>query len=195
MACGNVSSPLMGHHMNRFCLVLCTAFVIIVGAGTMSGLGQTYPGTPHPPMGVPMLSGFASLPPMGFGSPVPGPWFSPLLPDSGAGGPEPQPPSEGCAEMIARKAAMRADLKARLSLDLQQLAVWHEVESVAADVEKEERGFCVSLASTADRQPLVERLDVAEKLLSLRLAQLRKVNEPLRKLTAMLTPEQRGVLE
>jgi hypothetical protein len=157
--------------MNRFYLVLCTAFVIIVGAGTMSGLGQTYPGAPAPPppaapgppMHVPMLGGFASLPPMGLGSPVAGPCFSPVLPFSGAGRLEPPPPSEGCPEMIARKAVMSACLNAWLRLDLQQLAVWHELEGVVADAEEEECGFCASLASTADRQPLLERVDGANQ--------------------------------
>jgi hypothetical protein len=103
--------------------------------------------------------------------------------------------AEGCLEMVARRAALRTYLKARLNLNSQQLATWQDFENAATESEADERQACSSLAAKPGDQTIVQRMDTMEEMLARRLAQVRKVGAPLRKVVATLSPDQLRFLE
>ena len=117
----------------------------------------------------------------------------PLLP--GQGGAERLSAAEGCLDMTARQAALRAYLKARLNLTAEQLAAWQDFETAAAAGEVEDRQACARLAGKPGDQAILQRMDTVEEMLSRRLAQVRRVAVPLRKAIATLSPDQLRLLE
>lgn len=103
--------------------------------------------------------------------------------------------AESCLDMVARRAALRAYLKARLNLNSQQLATWQDFENAATESEADERQACSNLAAKPGDQTIVQRMDAMEEMLARRLAQVRKVGAPLRKVVATLSPDQLQFLE
>ena len=182
--------------MSRFYWMLGIAFGLVTAAGTVSA--QPTPPDAQPPgfppgpgmMAFPPLALASSWPPMGWAAAGATPKW-PLPPP-----PPERPGSAGaCLDGMAHRAAGRAYLKARLDLTPPQLLIWQELETVAAEDEALERQACANLGSRPTDQSIVQRLDTAEARAARRLAHLRKVNEPLKKLAATLSPEQRRLID
>jgi hypothetical protein len=105
------------------------------------------------------------------------------------------PNAESCLDRMARHAALRAYLKARLDLSPQQLPAWQDFESAATESDAEERQACAQLAVKSENQTIVQGMDSVEEMLAHRLVQIRKVGGPLRKVFATLSPDQLRLLE
>lgn len=193
--------------MSRFYWILTSAVAVIAIAWTVSaqpipGLSRALPPTPfHPPMPPPGI--YSLLPP-----PPQAPYF-PMGPGS-AGAPgalspfPPGPPLEFdawqgfdafCLDISARSAANRAYLKALLDLTERQLPAWKEFERAAADGDVEERQSCSTASARTEALAVAQRLDAAEERASRGLAHLRRTGAELRKLIAILSPEQLHRLE
>lgn len=186
--------------MSRFFRTLGTAIAIMAAAGTISSLGQPVPKASAPEAAPPV----APFWPMG-------PIFAPHLPPppmmalAEAGRPPlPLPPMPGtqyppaaeiCLDNMARRSALWAYLKSRLNLTSQQLSAWQDFENAATESEAEERQACSKLAAKPGDQTIVQRLDSAEEMLARRLAEIRKVGTPLRKVIAVLSPDQLRLLD
>ncbi len=192
--------------MMRFYWMFGAAIAVTAAAWTISALAQPLPGA-SPPVGAappPLL--FSPAGPMAAGFPPP---FPPLiLPFAGAAlAPYPPPPmparaiggpmlvGEICVDRIARRLAVRAYLKDRLNLDAQQLSAWQDFENAATEADTEERQGCSKMAATPAGQTIVSRMDMAEDMLTRRLAQMQKVGVPLRKVIATLSPDQLQLFE
>jgi len=103
--------------------------------------------------------------------------------------------TESCLDMVASRAALRAYLKARLNLNSQQLAAWQDYENAASESEADERQACSSLTAKPGNQSIDQSIETMEEMLARRLAQVRKVSAPLRKVVATLSPDQLRFLE
>jgi len=188
--------------MSRFYWMLGIAFGLVTAAWTVSA--QPTPPDAQPP-GFPPGPGMMAFPPQAFASSAPPMGWTPPMGWAPAGAmpkwPLPPPPPErpgsagACLDGLAHRAAGRAYLKARLDLTPPQLLIWQELETVAAEGEAQERQACANLASRPADLSIVQRLDTAEARASRQLAHLRKVNEPLKKLAATLSPEQRRLID
>lgn len=192
--------------MSRFCWMLGAAVAVVATAWTVSA--QPMLGAPRPGMQAPFPPAFQF--PGGAPSALPfAPPAAPLM-DFGAAqfGMPPMPPLgfregppgrlgfvDACLDMLAKQAGGRAYLKARLNLTPQQVLIWQEFETAATEGEQEEHQACTKASAKPDEQTLVQRMDGAEERLARRLTQMRKVGAPLRKLVAMLSPEQLRVVE
>ena len=179
--------------MSRYYWILGSAVGLIAAAWTVSAQ-PTLPGAPPPDL--PPLPGMMALPPPGL------PSFPPPLgwaPAEGTARPPfpPVPPgfAEACLDRLAHRAAARAYLKARLDLTPQQLPIWQELDAVAIDVDAAERQACAKLPHRSADQAVLQRLDAAEERAARQLADLRKVSEPLRRLTATLSPGQQKLID
>ena len=73
--------------------------------------------------------------------------------------------------------------------------MWQELEAVAAESDTEERQACTKLSATPSEPSLLQRLDTAEERTARQLAHLRKIRDPLRKLTATLSIEQQKLID
>lgn len=186
--------------MSRFYWILASSVGLIAAAWAVSAQ-PTRPGVPFPALPPPsvMAPGMMAPPPAGFPSlPLPmgltpvegGPW--PPLPSHAQ---DRQGLAEVCLDRLAHRAAGRAYLKARLDLTPQQLPLWQELDDVAAEDDAEERQTCSKLPHNPWGQSITQRLDTAEERASNKLAHLRKVSGPLRKLTAALSPEQQKLID
>lgn len=178
--------------MSRFYWMLGSAVGLIAGAWHVSAQ-PTQPGAPPPDLL--LLPGMMDPPPPGL------PSFPPPLgwaPAEGTAG-RPFPPfpprfAEACLDRLAHRAAARAYLKARLDLTPQQLPIWQELDAVAIEVDAAERQACAKLPPRLADQAILQRLDAAEERSARQLADLRKVSEPLRRLTATLSPGQQKLI-
>jgi hypothetical protein len=191
--------------MMRFYWTFGAAIAVTAATWTISALAQPLPGAP-PPAGAPLPLLFSPVGPMPAGFPPP---FPPVIPPfAGAAlAPYPPPPVPGhviggrmpvgeiCVDRIARRLALRAYLKERLNLNAQQLSAWQDFENAATEADTEERLGCSKMAATPDGQTIVKRIDMAEEMLTRRLAQMQKVGAPLRKVIATLSPDQLRLLE
>ena len=125
------------------------------------------------------------------------PGMLPLLPPPifGQGGVARLPTTESCLDRMARQAALRAYVKARLDLSPQQLPPWQDFENAATESDAEERQACAQLAVKPESQTIVQGMDIVEEMLARRLVQIRNVGGPLRKVFATLSPDQLRLLE
>lgn len=192
--------------MSRFYWMLGASIGVITTAWTVTA--QPIPGAPRPGSSASFAPAFqfsGGRPPW---LPFPPPASLPMTLGPAEGGlPPPWPPgprmgppgrpgfAEACLDMLARRAAGRAYLKARLSLTPQQVLAWEEFETAATDGDEEERQACLKAAPRPEDQSIAQRMDAAEEQLVHRLAQVRKVGAPLRKLITTLSPEQARVIE
>lgn len=191
--------------MARLNWILGPAIATAAAAWSISGLGQPLPGVPAPPADMRLAPLFMPAPPAFPGHPPPLPMAMafadmgmpppppPFLP--GPGGGDRFSAAESCLDMVARHAGVRAYLKARLNLSPQQLAAWQDFENAATESEPEDRQACAKLAGKPGDQTVVQRLDIAEEMLSRRLAQVRKVAGLLHQVIATLSPDQLRLLE
>lgn len=186
--------------MSRFYRILGATIVTTGVVWTASGLGQPIPGVPAPPAHVapgapvlptpPISAGRWSPPPVSMAhADVSVPPFPPP-PMPGQFGIERFSVAEGCFDVVARRAALRAYLKARLNLNSEQLAAWQDYENAASESEADERQACSNLTAKPGNQTVDQRMDTMEEMLARRLAQARKVGAPLRKVVATLSPDQ-----
>ncbi|WP_422003232.1 Spy/CpxP family protein refolding chaperone [Reyranella sp.] len=106
-----------------------------------------------------------------------------------------QPSADACLEMSAHKAAARTYLKLRLDLDKQQAPLWNELEAIAAENDTAMLELCTDRPANPEGRSLVARSERAEIRLDRRLAALKALNVPLRKLYATLSAEQRAVVD
>lgn len=159
-----------------------------------------------PPMPPPFPPLFAA-PLMGPMAPPPFPPPAPLMQASGGlglFGPPPMPGSgpmmpprfaDICLDMVAGKSAFWGYLKSRLNLTGQQLTIWHEIETALGENEQEERQACATVPPRPDETGFVQRAEDAQSRLAAELARLRKLEDPIHKLAATLSPEQRRLLD
>ena len=191
--------------MSRFYGILGAAFVMTGAVWTASGLGQPIPGAPAPPVHMAPVAPVLPPPPISAGRPPSPPMtmahadmgVPPFLPPPMPGqyGTERFSVAESCLDVVARRAALRAYLKARLNLASDQLATWQDYENAATESEADERQACSSLTATQANQTIDQRMDTMEETLARRLAQVRKVGAPLRKVVATLSSDQLRFLE
>jgi LTXXQ motif family protein len=190
--------------MSRFYWILGAAIATTAAAWAVSGLGQPLPSV-SPAIAPPVAPFFLPTAPVAMRPPpplpmimvLPDPGMLPLLPPPipGQGGAARPPNAENCLDRMARHAALRAYLKARLDLSPQQLPAWQDFESAATESDAEERQACALLAAKPENQTIVQGMDIVEEMLARRLVQIRKVGGPLRKVFATLSPDQLRLLE
>ena len=102
-------------------------------------------------------------------------------------------PQERCTERLARRAARRAYVEAKLNLTAQQQPLWDKVQSAAQTEEQKERQLCAALKPGA--QPtMLDRMDRMQQFLSARLEGLQTAKPAVQALYQSLTPEQQTIL-
>lgn len=176
--------------MSRFYWILGSAVGLIAAAWTVSAQ-PTHPGAPPPDL-LP-LPGMMVPPPPGLPSFPPPIGWAPA--DGSARPPFPPGFAEACLDRLAHRAAARAYLKVRLNLTPQQLPIWQELDAVVIDGDAAERQACAKLPPRPADQSILQRLDAAEERAARQLADLRKVSDPLRRLTATLSPGQQKLVD
>lgn len=126
--------------------------------------------------------------------------FMPVAPGAVPGFPHPMgppsPPRVACEDGINQRAAIVGYLRSKLRLSPAQKDAWARVETAAEPVIAQERELCGGLPLEPTNPPsAMEHLAFAERHLSLRVALLRAVREPLHAFYDMLSAEQRAVLD
>jgi len=101
-------------------------------------------------------------------------------------------PQERCTDRLARRAARRAYVEAKLNLTAQQQPLWDKVQSVAQSEEQKERQLCAALKPGA--QPsMLDRMDRMQQFLTARLEGLQAAKPAVQALYQALTPEQQAI--
>ncbi|SKA30197.1 LTXXQ motif family protein [Enhydrobacter aerosaccus] len=201
--------------MNRFYLLFGTTVALVASAWTVSGLAQD--AGPRPPIGLfgaappPAPPGGAMLPPLPPPFPPPGPMAGVEFDDIDDFGPPPPPPpppgmpghgprpgrqpADMCLDRMAAKAALVAYTKARLNLTSEQLGAWQEVETVLGGARQDERAACAKPLPNPEQVDALQRNEGLRTRLASQLDRLNKLDGPMHKLVALLSPEQRQVLD
>ena len=118
--------------------------------------------------------------------------------------PPPTPPHAGraispkamCLDMTARRIGDRAYLKARLELKPEQMAAWTAFEKAADEASARESARCATLpAEMKDMPNVVDRMTMREDMMKARLASMQSVKPALQALYAVLTPEQKTIID
>ena len=105
-------------------------------------------------------------------------------------------PRRACQDNIDRYAAMAGYLKSKLRLVGSQKEAWQKIEEAADPGIESMRQVCEQLPDSATAPPpMPDALTLADRELSARVAVLRAVQEPVRVLYGLLTPEQRAALQ
>ena len=103
-----------------------------------------------------------------------------------------QDPQERCTDRLARRAARRAYVEAKLNLTAQQQPLWDKVQSAAQSEEQKERQLCTALKPGA--QPsMLDRMDRMQQFLTARLEGLQAAKPAVQALYQALTPEQQAI--
>ena len=103
-----------------------------------------------------------------------------------------QDPQERCTDRLARRAARRAYVEAKLNLTAQQQPLWDKVQSAAQSEEQKERQLCAALKPGA--QPsMLDRMDRMQQFLTARLEGLQAAKPAVQALYQALTPEQQAI--
>jgi len=124
-------------------------------------------------------------------------------PPAAGGGAERRPervrtfsPKAMCEEHIARRIGNRAYLKSRLDLKPEQVAAWNTFEKAADEASAKEKVKCTSLPMEMKTPPnFADRFNRREEMLKTRVESLEAVKPSLMALYAMLTPEQKAILD
>jgi hypothetical protein len=101
-------------------------------------------------------------------------------------------PQERCIDRLARHAAHRAYIEAKLNLTAQQQPLWDKVQSAAQTEEQKERQLCASLKPGAE-PTVLDRMDRMQQFLSARLEGLQAAKPAVQALYQALTPEQQAI--
>ena len=105
-------------------------------------------------------------------------------------------PKAMCEEHIARRIGNRAYLKSRLDLKPEQLSAWNTFEKAADEASSKEKAKCASLPTEMKTPPnFADRFNRREEMMKTRLESLETVKPSLMALYAMLTPEQKAILD
>ena len=103
-------------------------------------------------------------------------------------------PQQACKERLARRAAMRAYLGAKLDLTPDQRPLWDNVQNAAQAEEQKEHQLCAALKPEGDAT-MLDRLDRMQQFLSTRLDGLQAAKTAVQALYQALTPEQRAIFD
>jgi hypothetical protein len=101
-------------------------------------------------------------------------------------------PQERCIDRLARRAAHRAYIEAKLNLTAQQQPLWDKAQSAAQTEEQKERQLCASLKPGAE-PTVLDRMDRMQQFLSARLEGLQAAKPAVQALYQALTPEQQAI--
>lgn len=105
-------------------------------------------------------------------------------------------PKAMCQDMVARRIGARAYLKARLDLKPEQMTAWNAFEKAADEASAKSNARCAALpAELKDRPNYVDRLSMEEDAMKARVASIEAVKPTLTALYAILSPEQKAVLD
>lgn len=105
-------------------------------------------------------------------------------------------PRSICLDMTARRIGDRAYLKARLELKPDQMTAWNAFEKAADDASAKSMARCQTLpAEMKERPTYLERLTMQEDAMKARIATIEAVKPSLTALVAVLTPEQKALLD
>lgn len=132
---------------------------------------------PAMPMSPPMMPGHGMppVPPMGNAMPL--------------------SPVEACLDRSARSVAVMAYFKARLDLTTEQLAAWQELETASTEIAKEERDACARLPVKFESPGAMKMLSMTEERLAAMQRHLQKIGPSIRKVYAVLSPDQRKLVD
>jgi LTXXQ motif family protein len=101
---------------------------------------------------------------------------------------------EQCVDRLARRAARRAYVEAKLDLTAEQRPLWDKVQSIAESEQQKERQLCDLLKPGAESTAL-DRMDRAQQFLSARLDALQSAKPAVQALYQSLTPDQKAVFD
>jgi hypothetical protein len=105
-------------------------------------------------------------------------------------------PKAMCEEHIARRIGNRAYLKSRLDLKPEQVIAWNTFEKAADEASAKEKARCASLPTEMKTPPnFADRFSRREEMMKTRVESLAAVKPSLMALYAMLTPEQKAILD
>jgi hypothetical protein len=105
-------------------------------------------------------------------------------------------PKAMCEEHIARRIGNRAYLKSRLDLKPEQVTAWNTFEKAADEASAKEKARCASLPTEMKTPPnFADRFSRREEMMKTRVESLAAVKPSLMALYAMLTPEQKAILD
>lgn len=105
-------------------------------------------------------------------------------------------PKSMCLDMAARRIGDRAYLKARLELKPDQMTAWNAFEKVADEASAKTMARCQTLPTEMKERPTyLDRLTMQEDAMKARIATIEAVKPSLTALIAVLTPEQKALLD
>ena len=105
-------------------------------------------------------------------------------------------PRSMCLDMAARRVGDRAYLKARLELKPDQMTAWNAFEKAADDASAKSMARCQTLPTEMKERPsYLDRLTMEEDVMKARIATIEAVKPSLTALVAVLTPEQKALLD
>jgi hypothetical protein len=105
-------------------------------------------------------------------------------------------PKSMCLDMAARRIGDRAYLKARLELRPDQMAAWNTFEKAADEASAKSMARCQTLPTEMKERPTyLERLTMEEDVMKARIATIEAVKPSLTALVAVMTPEQKALLD
>lgn len=105
-------------------------------------------------------------------------------------------PKAMCQDMLARRIGNRAYIKARLELKPEQMTAWNAFEKASDEANTKSNARCATLpAELKDRPNYVDRLSMEEDAMKARVASIEAVKPTLAALYAVLTPEQKAILD
>jgi len=105
-------------------------------------------------------------------------------------------PKSMCLDMAARRIGDRAYLKARLELKPDQMTAWNTFEKSADEASAKSMARCQTLpAELKERPTYLDRLTMQEDAMKSRIATIEAVKPSLTALVAVLTPEQKALLD
>jgi hypothetical protein len=105
-------------------------------------------------------------------------------------------PKAMCQDTVARRIGNRAYLKARLELKPDQMTAWNAFEKASDEASARSNARCATLpAEMKERPSYVDRLSMEEDTMKARVATIEAVKPTLTALYAVLSPEQKAVLD
>ena len=105
-------------------------------------------------------------------------------------------PKSMCQDMLARRIGNRAYIKARLELKPEQMTAWNAFEKASDEANAKSNARCAALpAELKERPNYVDRLSMGEDAMKARVAAIEAVKPTLTALYAVLTPEQKAILD
>lgn len=105
-------------------------------------------------------------------------------------------PKDMCLDQVARRIGNRAYLKVRLELKPDQTTAWNAFEKASDEASTRANARCATLpAEMKERPNIVDRLSMEESAMKARVAAIEAVKPTLTALYAVLSPEQKAILD